>query len=82
MANSKAFKIFAGIFAALALIVLLGGIFMDWPARVNNLVVWGSLSLSYLMMYIDGKKKWQLAFFGFFAIAFLVSVFTNFMALK
>ncbi|MBJ7652099.1 hypothetical protein [Weissella confusa] len=85
MANTKTFKIIAGIFAALALILLLGGILMDWPSRINNLVVWGSLSLSYLMMYIDGKdgkKKWQLAFFGFFAIAFLVSVFTNFMALK
>jgi hypothetical protein len=82
MANSKTFKIIAGIFAALALILLLGGILMDWPSRINNLVVWGSLSLSYLMMYIDGKKKWQLAFFCFFAIAFFVSVFTNFMALK
>lgn len=82
MAHTKTFKILAGIFAALALILLLGGILMDWPSRINNLVVWGSLSLSYLMMYIDGKKKWQLAFFGFFAIAFLVSVFTNFMALK
>ena len=75
MANTKTFKITAGIFAALALILLLGGILMDWPSRINSLVVWGSLSLSYL-------KKWQLAFFGFFAIAFLVSVFTNFMALK
>lgn len=82
MANTKTFKITAGIFAALALILLLGGILMDWPSRINSLVVWGSLSLSYLMMYIDGKKKWKLAFFGFFAIAFLVSVFTNFMALK
>lgn len=82
MANTKTFKITAGIFAALALILLLGGILMDWPSRINSLVVWGSLSLSYLMMYIDGKKKWQLAFFSFFAIAFLVSVFTNFMALK
>lgn len=81
MANSKAFKIIAGTFAALALIVLLGGIFMDWPARINNLVIWGSLSLSYMMMYIDSKKKWQLAFFGLFAIAFLMSLFTNFMAL-
>lgn len=82
MANTKTFKITAGIFAALALILLLGGILMDWPSRINSLVVWGSLSLSYLMMYIDGKKKLKLAFFGFFAIAFLVSVFTNFMALK
>ena len=82
MANTKTFKITAGIFAALALILLLGGVLMDWPSRINSLVVWGSLSLSYLMMYIDGKKKWKLAFFGFFAIAFLVSVFTNFMALK
>lgn len=50
MANTKTFKIIAGIFAALALILLLGGILMDWPSRINNLVVWGSLSLSYLMM--------------------------------
>lgn len=65
MANTKTFKITAGIFATLALILLLGGILMDWPSRINNLVVWGSLSLSYLMMYIDGKKKWQLAFSAF-----------------
>lgn len=41
MANTKTFKITAGIFAALALILLLGGILMDWPSRINNLVVWG-----------------------------------------
>lgn len=54
---------------------------MDWPARINNLVIWGSLNLSYMMMYIDSKEKWQLVFLGFFAIAFLMSLFTNFMAL-